>query len=396
MAPEGGDIGLQDTPLGSGAYLWPTRHQELLLSAATGKGQDAVDAFAAWRQSVDIEAEFDHGTFRLLPLVYDNLRRLGVRDPFMGRLKGVYRMSWYETHRLFDRARSLIAALEADGVRTLLLKGAPLVLSYYRNAAVRPMADIDVVVAPRQIARAIACVERLGLRRVQSFADDDLKYRHAVLFSNGEGLDVDLHWHFLYETCNDEADGFFWSEARSLDFAGVPTLQLDAAGMLVHTIVHGIRWNAEPPTRWIPDTLAILRQDLAPRDWERVVGFAASQKLTCRLALGLRYLVARHGAPVPPEVLARLEAAGVSLLERIENTVVLRDRERIYRNPIGKQWVIFADFCRWHAATGRGPIDFLVGLSHYVRYRWGLKGRMEVIPTILRGLGRRAGKGARS
>ncbi len=308
----------------------------------------------------------------------------------MGRLKGLYRMSWYENHVLFDKVRPIVAHLEETGIRTLLLKGVPLVLTYYRNPAVRPMADIDIIVGPAQVRQSIAAIEASGWQRNQSASDDDLKYRHSMQFTNRKGLEFDVHWHFLFEACNDEADAFFWSSAVPLDFGGVRTLQLDPTAMLVHVILHGIRWNADPPTRWIPDALSILRRDTCGIDWDRVIAFAASQRLTYRLRLGLRFLADRHQASIPPSVLTRLQATRVSVLERIENTVVLRDHERIYANPLGKQWVIFVDYCRW--TTAAGPIAFAAGLSHYVRYRWRLKGRMELIPTVLRGLKRRLAK----
>ena len=372
---------------GPTSYLWPNCQQKLLLTAATGTEKDAVSCFRQWRQNVDLDAEFDRGTYRLLPLLYDNIRRFGVQDPLMGRLKGVYRMSWYENHLLFDKVQPIVSHLEANGVRTLLLKGVPLVLTYYRNPAVRPMADIDIVVAPAQVRRSIAAIEAFGWQRNESASDDDLKYRHSMLFADRKGLEFDLHWHFLYEACNDEADAFFWSSAIPLDFDGVRTLQLDPMAMLIHVILHGIRWNAEPPTRWIPDALAILRRDGGRFDWDRVVAFAASQRLTHRLGLGLRYLAEWHDAPIPPAVLRRLERTKITPLERIENTVVLRDRERIYANALGKQWVIFVEYCRW--TTARGPIDFAIGFSHYLRYRWRLRGRLELVPTIFRGVSRR-------
>jgi hypothetical protein len=160
--------------------------------------------------------------------------------------------------------------------------------------------------------------------------------------------------------------------------------------MLLHVILHGIRWNVEPPTRWIPDALFILRREGSRPDWERVIGFAESQRLTYRLGLGLGYLAERHTAPVPREVLMRLRQTRTSLIESMENTVVLHDRDRLYANHFAKQWVIFVDFCR--CTTAAGPIEFIVGLSHYMRYRWRLRGRMELVTTLFRGLTRRIAK----
>jgi hypothetical protein len=370
--------------------LWPNWQQSLLLTAAIGEDKTAAEAFCRWRGIIDIEADFDRGSYRLLPLVYDRMRRLEVRDPLMGRLKGVYRMSWYENQILFDKVRPLVSNLKQRGITTLVLNGVALVLSYYRNAAVRPIVNIDIAVSPRQVRHSIAAIEAFGWQPNANPSDDDFKYRHFMRFTDCNGLELALHWHFLYEACNDEADAFFWSSAIPLDFGGVPTLQLSATAMLVQVILHGIRWNVEPPRQWIPDALSILRHEGGRLDWERMMAFAQAQRLTYRLRLGLGYLAERHNAPVPREVLTRLQRIGRSLLERIESTVALHDCRRFSANPFGKQWVIFVDFCRCTTATG--PIQFVVGLSHYIRYRWGLARRKELIAAIVRRLTRRIGK----
>jgi hypothetical protein len=370
--------------------LWPNWQQNLLLTAAMREDAEAAEAFRRWRGTIDLEADFDHDSYRLLPLVYHHMDRLGNRDPLMGRLKGVYRMSWCQNQVLFDKARPLVSDLEQRGIRTLLLKGIALAVSYYRNPAVRPVAAIDIAVSPRQVKGSIAAIEAFGWQRNATPSAEDLRYRHCMQFTDRDGHVLDLHWHFLYEACNDEANAFFWSFAIPLDFGGMPTLQLDPTAMLIHVILHGVRWVADPPHQWIPDALSILRCEGGRFDWERMIAFAQAQRLTYRLGLRLGYLAERHNAPVPREVLTGLRQIGTSLLERIENTVTLHDCRRFSANPFGKQWVIFVDFCRRTTATG--PIEFFVGLSHYIRYRWGLERRRDLIVVIPQGLVRCIGK----
>ncbi|MBV8592131.1 MAG: hypothetical protein JO212_19095, partial [Acetobacteraceae bacterium] len=189
---------------------------------------------------------------------------------------------------------------------------------------------------------------------------------------------------------NDEAEAFFWSSAIPLDFGGVPTLRLDPAAMLVQVLLRGISCDADPARQWIPDALAILRCEGGRLDWERMIAFAQAQPLACRLSLGLGYLAEQHNAPVPPEVLTRFRQLGTSLRERIENTVALHHRQRFHTNPFSRLWVILVDYCR--CTTAAGPVEFSVGLSHYIRYRWGLGRRRDLIVVIPRALMRRVGK----
>jgi hypothetical protein len=371
------------------AALWPNERQALVLRAAVGEAEDAQAAFAALIDSVDLERHdvFDYATFRLLPLLYDSMHQLGVRHPVMARLKGIYRRAWYENHRLFHATGPIIAAIEAAGIDTMLLKGAPLVVDYYRNHALRPMSDIDVVVRPERVGDTIAVLRRLGLTRIDTAHDDDLKYRHAMLFRDAAGTEIDLHWHFMFEACNDAADAAFWAGARPLDFAGVATRQPDPALALVLIVIHGMRFNPMPPVRWIPDALAVIRGAGAALDWQRLTDFAEAQKITYRLGLGLRYLATEWRAPVPDHVFRALNTASVSLRERVENTIVFRDIDRLFADPVTKQWVIFADYCR--AAPTRDPLKFLVGLSHYMRYRWRVGSRRDILIQSWRGMAKR-------
>ena len=366
--------------------LWPTAQQRLLLTAALADDQVAIDAFHAWRAGIDLDDNLDRGSFRLLPLLFHNLHRLGVRDPLMGRLRGIYRLAWYENHALFHATKPVVAALEENGIATLLVKGVPLSFLYYGNHALRPMADIDIVVRRNDARRALALLDRFGWRDNIPPSDADFEFRHALGLLGPKKLELDLHWHLLYEANDDAADEFFWSAAQPFDFAGVASRTLNPTDALMHVIIHGVRWNAEPPTRWVVDALAIMRANHGVLDWKRMLSFARHWRLTHRLGLGLAYLTEHHAAPVPLSVLREFHTARPSVVERIENSVILRNTDRIFDHVVGKQWVIFAEYCR--KTTASGPIDFVVGLSHYIRYRWGLRGRREIIPIIVGGLKR--------
>jgi hypothetical protein len=369
------------------SQLFPSARQELVLKAAFGDGRDGMEAFEAWRKGVNLDDEFDRGSFRLMPLLYQNVQRLGLRDPLMGRLKGIYRMAWYENHQLFHRTLPVVARLAAEGIPTLLVKGVPLVVGYYRNHAVRPMADLDLVVRTTHVRKSIDILEAAGWKRNERASDEDVFYRHSMQFLHPDRGELDLHWHLLFEACTEQADDHFWSASRALEVEGVKTRQLCPTDMLLHIVVHGIRWNPEPPIRWIPDAVIILRTAGKDIDWHRLVTSARAMKLTHRLHLGLRYLADRGFVDMPRETLDALRGSPTTMVERIENTVALHDRDAMYEHLLLKNWVIFADYCRRDSENG--PIGFLIGLSHYLRYRLDMKGRSEILPALVKGMARR-------
>jgi hypothetical protein len=375
----------------SRADLWPTPEQRLLLDAALRPGERGVAAFRDWRTRVSPEEDFGGNVFRLLPLVYHQLHSQRVDDPLMARLKGVYRRSWFESHRLFHATAPLVAKLAASGCEILILKGAPLVLSYYRNHALRPMADLDLMVRESQLPTAIAALRESGYVGVRLVTSDLVRFQHALQFVHPDGAQIDLHWHVLFEAASASADQVFWAATEPGEFMGTPVRQPDPTSLLLQVVVHGIRANEETPIRWIPDALTIMRLRGGEIRWQQLVELATSCRLRYRLALGLAYLKETFEAPIPASVLAAL-GRRQSLLERIENTVMLASTTRFTGSALGTQWVSFTEYCRYAGSVG--PWGFLVGYSEFLRYRWQLDGRREIVPTIVRGMRRRLGNGA--
>ncbi len=368
-------------------YLWPSTEQRLLLDAALLEDDRAIDAFRAWRKTVRIDDDFSYGSLRLLPLVYHNMLRRGVDDPLMGRLKGVYRHAWYKSHQLFHRTQPVVAGLAARGIDVLLLKGAPLVLSYYRNHALRPMADVDLAVPRDRLDEALGVLRALGWRFAREPEPDMIRFHHALQCLGPEGGEIDLHWRLTYEISADEAGDSFQTSAEPLDFMGTTVQQLDATHLLLQVVVHGVRWNLETPIRWIPDALTILRRRSGDIDWSRLHALAVKLRVGFRLGLGLTWLAETFAAPVPPLVLERLRTSRVSMLERIENTVLLDDYRRFERTLLGNQWTLFVEYCR--SADARRPLSFASGYSHYLRYRLQVDSRRQIFPRMLRSVRRR-------
>jgi hypothetical protein len=358
-----------------------------VLRAALLDGDAAVSAFRQWVAGIDLAADFDPATFSLLPLLYENLRRLGIRHPLMGRLKGAYRLAWYRNHKLFDDLRPSLASLAHAGIPTMVLKGAALVFHAYGNHALRPMLDLDVLVPAGQAPRAIDVLRSMGWRPDSPTSPELFRYRHALCLVDAAQREIDLHWHCLFELSGPGDDDFLWATARPLDFSGVPTLAPDSTRHLIITMLHGLRWNPAPPIRWIPDAMVLLRRAGPQVAWEELVEFGRDRRLSYRLHLGLSYLRQRFDAPVPEPVLVALQCGGVSVLERIENTVVLRDRRPFHARPIGNLWIILAEYCRY--ACDAGGWGFVSGFAHYLRFRWKLRGRLEIPAVVWRGVMKR-------
>src|SRR5574341_929725 len=93
----------------------PTTQQELLLKTALLPGEAAL---LAWRQvSETVEAgALDDASHSLLPLVYANLVRLGLRGRRIDALKKQYLLTWRDNQEISRSIAELLRAFEDTGI----------------------------------------------------------------------------------------------------------------------------------------------------------------------------------------------------------------------------------------------------------------------------------------
>jgi len=293
---------------------------ELLLKAALLQGEPALRAWEEWKRAVDLRNPLDPECYRMLPLLYGNLRALGAASPWMDKLAGVYRREWYRNRLLLHAAARGLAQLHAAGIETMILKGAALIPNYYGDCGLRPMGDCDVLVPAAQRNAAIGVLVRGGwkpLRREPAaLTDRVLDTRHSWGFADARGLELDLHWHALWPARGPHADDDFWARAESLELDGAATRIPDPTSLLLSVCVHGAEWEEAAPLRWIADATIILRRRGAEVEWDRLAAQAAKYHASLLLHDALAYLKASLGAAVPEDALEQLNRARVSELER--------------------------------------------------------------------------------
>ena len=142
---------------------WPTPDQELLLRAALLEGDEAMQAWLDWRSGVEFDL-LGRPSRRLLPLLYRNLRSLGVQDPLMSKLKRAYQSTWYRNQIRFRDMGKVLSSFHEVGIQTMVLKGVALALLHYEDPGLRPMGDGDVLVLTEQAPEAVELLASLGWR----------------------------------------------------------------------------------------------------------------------------------------------------------------------------------------------------------------------------------------
>lgn len=290
----------------------PTPEQLLVLHAALDPIPDALAAWERWRGRIEFD-DVDHGSTRLLPLVYRNLSPQSFDEEVAGRLKGLYRRSWSHNQLLFKRAGEAILVLRDAGIETLVTKGASLATLSYRDVGARPMDDVDVLVPVGRAGDAIQALRRAGWSPDHEDPLAWTEVHHSLDFAAAESGHVDLHWFALWQPAGDAQ---LWAAAVPLELGGVQTLAPCAADQLLLACVHGTPWSPLPPFRWIADAVTVIRVAGDGLDWKRLVAEARRRRLTVAVAAALAYLDEEFGAAVPRSALAELRATPTTRHER--------------------------------------------------------------------------------
>jgi hypothetical protein len=290
----------------------PTAEQLLVLHAALDPVPAAALAWQHWREAVAFD-DVDHGSTRLLPLVYRNLGADAFDAEVAGRLKGLYRRSWSHNQLIFKRAAEAIELLEGAGIETLITKGASLAVLSYDDVGVRPMDDVDVLVPIERTAKAIEVLMAAGWSPDHNDPLAWTEVHHSLGFAGAESGNVDLHWFSLWQPASDEE---LWRASVPLELAGVATRAPSPADQLLLACVHGTPWSPLPPFRWIADAITVIRSAEEQLDWDQLVVEAEHRRLTVAAGAALEYLSEAFDAAIPPAVLERLRAAPASRHER--------------------------------------------------------------------------------
>jgi hypothetical protein len=377
------------------AKVHPGEVQENLLKAALLQQVPACrKALEQWSAQVNID-HIDGGSYRLLPLLYRNLRKHGIQHPLLAKLQGIYKMAWYRNQMLFHHTAIVIAEFRKMKIDTLLFKGAALALRYYPDPGTRPMQDVDILVHGNNARSAINWFIKAGWAPTEraflaSYSPKDSYFQsvHGDGFNNDLGYEIDLHWHVMAECCFDAADEFFWSGSLPFESGEITSRSLNDSDHLVQTCVHGARWNEVPPLRWIADALMILNSPDSHIDWERILRTAQDFRLNLQLAQTLGYLEQCFDAPIPNKVLEALNSTPKSRLEIKENVV------RMNRKDIIGGWI--ADYYQYRTYSrlteSKHTLVQLAYLPLFYKNIWGIVSWWRLPWELFNKIVRRAGK----
>lgn len=362
-----------------------------LLRAALLEEAAARAAFADWLTTnpPDNPMAFDVAERRLLPLLAANLRRLGISHPIQSAGESVGKRSASRNAQLMQAAVDAVSRLASAGVPTLVLKGVPVIVRYYRDSALRPMSDVDLMVRPSNLARALRILADEGWT-VQGgrMSQRLLPFLYAFEHLRQDGAKLDLHQYLIEHGSLPQAERHLWERAERFDLLDRTCAAPDATDLLLHVCVAGLKAGRQLNSRWMADAYLIMTRDTGSIEWDRLAHDTRERRLTLPVHRALHALVTTLDAPVPPDVLGALQRARVHRTEHLTDRLLARHSQSMIE--LAQEYVgLYRSGAR--AAGRRGSPGGLPAFCvRLLVHRWGLASAREVPRTAIRRLISRA------
>lgn len=287
------------------AALDLTLEERQVFDAAFGSGESAVAAWEAFTAAHDLDRIY-FGHPGLMPLLYLNLEREGVKHPWLEKLKGYYRYTWCRNQLALKKLSLLAESLAAAGIRSLALGGAATLLAAGQTRAERSLYRLELYVDPLRYyrAREICALE-------------------ASLFESG-----DKDKALLPVVTSELAGGAAreWLARAEKIPAGGSAIEIPAAtDRLIDSMVRGVRGSYDPRPLWMVDAIVTARAMNASQ-WGELVGRLHALRCLAAGAAGLASMNATLPGIVPDTVAREAAASRPRLAERVEPALSLTSR----------------------------------------------------------------------
>lgn len=229
---------------------------------------------------------------RLLPALAERHQLLELPQVVAERSRARLIESWGLNERLLALAEPAVRALVTAGVDPVGLKGVALLGDVVVRHASRPLGDLDLLVAPRDVPAALAVLADAGWRTGSTSRRFLRLATHAVNLGHDAvpGPSLDLHWR--------AASPLTSAPRRRIPVAGLEDLPtehpLQSTGLrrprpehlVLQLAVNGLKPDTPSP-HWIADLglLLLRRPDL---DWDLVRRIAVDEGVATQVRIALR------------------------------------------------------------------------------------------------------------
>lgn len=269
---------------------------------------------AEWEIALDLGRR--HG---LAPLLFWQVKNIAARtnlpEARLAELRLSFRNSAARSLLIYRELAVILSALQPAGIPLILLKGLHLAKFVYPDPALRPMADIDLLLRHGDLLQAAQILQGLGYSYLREFnpGRETRKHQHIPPLCQAGKAPVELHWHITApgSLLRVDLDGL-WLRSRPAEVGGFPVQLLAPEDLLLHLSLHVVHHELNGGLKRIYDIAALLSAQGPQLDWAQVTHRSAAWGCRKGLFLVLHLAHTLLDAPVPQAILEQLRPADFS------------------------------------------------------------------------------------
>ncbi|MDT5269067.1 MAG: hypothetical protein QOH49_1253 [Acidobacteriota bacterium] len=268
------------------------------------------------------------GRHGLLPLLYWHLKEVGANaapQDFMVNLEEHFQHNAKHNLLLAGELAGVMEMFERHGVHCVAFKGPVLAASLYGNITLRESTDLDILVARRDVPKAVSLLESISYEPLPPLSPAQATFYvrtqcERTLARTDGRVFIDLHWAitsdvFPFRVETDDLLG----RAAAIPLAGATVKTLDPTDLLLVLCVHAAKkWFLR--LEWLCGIGELLRSGAV--DWSRAARMAKELRLVRLLRMSLALVHDLLGVELPADVLEELR--GDSTVRREAGLVVAR------------------------------------------------------------------------
>lgn len=211
---------------------------------------------------------------------------------------------------ILTRAAEALAALQAENIPVIGLKGLYLLENVYGDIGARAMNDLDILVRREDVSCTISILQKLSYQPPIYFDSsvENRDVKHVPPMSLADGTTIEVHWSLLEqdEPFSIDPQGV-WQRARSARFADTDAYALCTEDLLLHLCIHAnYQHYLKLGLRGMLDIALVLNLEADRLDWRKLGEISRQWGAEKTLALSFALIAEIGWANLPEGFLSEL------------------------------------------------------------------------------------------
>lgn len=216
----------------------------------------------------------------------------------------------------------ILDCFEADRIPVVLLKGSAVALQLYPDPGLRPLKDLDLLIAESQVASVRGLLAGRGYSPLPEMIggfEERFSTQQAYSRPGPNPAQVDLHWHpFVvgYYRKRIPVD-WFWQHTSTIVVEGRVTRALAPEAQFIHLAAHYALHHHTERLIWLYDLALLVAAHRDDMNWDEVLIRLGAFKLTRSIESTMAQVKQWWGVSMPDEIVRGLQALSSGTYERI-------------------------------------------------------------------------------